>query len=313
MIVGVCCQLDWERRQPFVDRHLAGRLRDMAGMQRGTELLGVDWTSIGTDGAIDAVSPVDGRRFRMALHHLDLLHFCRLGTLPGKFKTLQDKWRTLMDKLTIIDAGKVLCCNSTAALRWGADKRYLEVLAAKGVAVPPTLRIAASLSLAQLRERCGDTYHVVKPANGECGRFVTLAAQLTEHGLRRLKRECTELLLQPLVGEALAGEKSFIFFGTRFSHAVLKIAGFADFRSNGSHTGAKIYGYLPDDAEIDAARALASHFPCPLDTYRVDIIGPPGREIVMEIEAVDPGHFTGHHRAYASEQMKFYQRMVNRS
>ena len=312
MIVGVCCQLDWQRSQPFVDDRLAALLRAMAGMRREPALLGVDWTSIGADGAIDAVSPVDGASRRMALDRLDLLHFYRLGTAPGRFATLRDKWRTLMDKLAIIDASGVRCCNSTAALRWGVDKRYLDVLAAKGVPVPPTLRIDASLSLAQLHAACGSTYQVVKPANGECGRFVALAARMTEEDLRRLARESTELLLQPLVGDALAGEKSFIFFGTRLSHAVLKVAGGADFRSNGAHTGAEVYGYRPDDAEIATARALAGHFPCPLDTFRIDIVGPPGRETVMEIEAVDPGHFAGHHPGYASEQMTFYQRLLDR-
>lgn len=313
MIIGICCQLDWRQPQPFVDPRLAQRLREMASMQPGTELLCLDWTSIDEEGTVDAVSAANGRRFRATLKSLDLLHFSRLGTRPGMFGTLQEKWRALMEKLAIIDGSKVLCANSTTALRWGTDKRYLEVLAAKGVPLPLTRRVASSLSLAQFHQVCGTTYHVVKPANGECGRFVSLASQLNQRKLEQLQRESAELLLQPLVGEALAGEKSFIFFDTHFSHAVLKVAGHADFRSNGTHTGAKVYGYRPSDAEIDNAQRLASHFPCPLDTYRIDLVGPPGQEIIMEIEVMDPGHFAAHHKPYATEQMKFYERMIKRS
>lgn len=313
MIVGVCCQLDWRRPQPLVDAALARRLRRIAAAAPELTLVGVHWCSIDDDGGVDVSHPVGTARSRMALHDIDLLHFCRLGTVAGTFDTLQDKWRRLRDKLEIVDARQIRCCNSTAALRWGIDKAYMEVLAAKGVRIPPTKRISSSVTLAQLHAACGDTFHVVKPANGECGRFVTLISQLTRRGLERLRRESPELLLQPFVGEALAGEKSFIFMGGGFSHAVMKIAGPSDFRTNGKHTGATIYAYRPDACEIMAAQDLAGAFPCPLDSYRIDLVGTPGKEIVMEIEVVDPGHFPWMESAYVANQTSFYQRMLKRS
>jgi glutathione synthase/RimK-type ligase-like ATP-grasp enzyme len=121
-------------------------------------------------------------------------------------------WYALLDRLAGLPV-----VNPVPVLRWNSDKAYLAELGAKGVAVVPTVEVAAldDASLAQARAALGVEEVVVKPAvsGGADGTHrVAPGAPVPTDALGQRR------LVQPLMPGILAdGEYSLFFFGGAFS------------------------------------------------------------------------------------------------
>lgn len=194
--------------------------------------------------------------------------------------------------------------NPLPAVRWSADKHYLNDLAKQGVPIVPSTFVEPgdipARHLAELQDLAGSDEFVVKPAIGagsrdarRFGREETGAAE--RHALRMLK-EKRSVLLQPYLGRVDEfGETALIYVEGEFSHAIRK--GPLLKRQEGPTTElfAKeaITARVPDAAELDvAARALrAVPFETPLYA-RVDLIrDQAGEPVVLELELVEPSLF----------------------
>jgi glutathione synthase/RimK-type ligase-like ATP-grasp enzyme len=98
-------------------------------------------------------------------------------------------------------------------------------------------------------------------------------------------------MLQPFLENVeRVGEWSLLFFGGRFSHAVLKRPQRGDFRVQSTHGGVATAAVAPG-AMVDVASRIV-HVAAPESLYaRVDGIEEGGRFLLMELEVVEPDLF----------------------
>ncbi|MFD9592362.1 RimK family alpha-L-glutamate ligase [Kitasatospora sp. NPDC059973] len=189
--------------------------------------------------------------------------------------------------------------NPAPVVRWNSDKRYLSVLAERGVPAVPTRFVAPG-------DRCDEADFdlapgvVVKPAVSagaqdtaryEPGR----AADALRHARMLLERGRT-VMVQPYLPLVEEGERALVFIAGAFSHAirkgpVLTEPGVID-NDRTPHPG--VTPYLPTEAELRTARAALAAVPAPdaLLFARVDLALNDAREpVVMELELIEPNLF----------------------
>ena len=181
--------------------------------------------------------------------------------------------------------------NPVAVLRWNSDKAYLSELAAKGVAVVPTVEVAAldDAGLADARRALGAEEVVIKPAisGGADGTHrIAVGAGVPADALGQRR------LVQPMMPGILSdGEFSLFFFDGRFSHAIVKRPAAGDFRVQEQFGGRETAWDASDAAQALAAAALAAA-PAPPVYARVDMVGDAAGELhIMELELIEPSLF----------------------
>ena len=189
-----------------------------------------------------------------------------------------------------IDRSRCTLLNPADAVRWNADKHYLDDLDRLGVPIVPLVR-GTSAAAARLRasvDRMGWKELVVKPAIGVGGSGVV---RTTVPGLERVLDALppeTEVMVQPFAGAILEeGELSFIILGGSLSHVLRKRPASGDFRAHGIYGGT----VAPmDAAPEDAARvaAMLSRLPFDLLYARVDVVRLDDRLCVLELELIEP-------------------------
>lgn len=180
--------------------------------------------------------------------------------------------------------------NHPATIRHNIDKKYLLELERKGILVPPTRLIDESV-----RERLARGERLVlKPINGERGKNVILAD--TPAALEAIAGQEAEYLAQDYIPEVLEGERSLVFLGFEYQHAVLKKPSRRnpqEFRCNESQGGTVIL-YEPTPDELDFAlktlRAYES-LGCPIHYSRIDLIESARGPMLMEAELINPSIF----------------------
>lgn len=198
------------------------------------------------------------------------------------------RWYALLDRLEV-EALPVV--NPVPVLRWNSDKAYLSELAAGGVAVVPTVEVAAldAAALAGARMTLGADELVVKPAisGGADGTHrIAAGADIPADALGERR------LLQPLMPGILAdGEFSLFFFAGRFSHAIVKRPAAGDFRVQEQFGGCETAWDASDEAQTLAAAALAAAPAAPVYA-RVDMVGDAAGVLhIMELELIEPSLF----------------------
>ena len=200
-------------------------------------------------------------------------------------------WYALLDRL---EGEGLPVVNPVPVLRWNSDKAYLAELGAKGVAVVPTVEVAAldETALATARTVLGTGEVVIKPAisGGADGTHrIAPGAPIPADafGQRRL--------VQPMMPGILSdGEFSLFFFGGTFSHAIVKRPASGDFRVQEQFGGREDAWEASASARELAAAALAAA-PAPPVYARVDMVGDAaGKLHIMELELIEPSLFLHH-------------------
>ena len=189
--------------------------------------------------------------------------------------------------------------NDVRILRWNADKSSLRDVGARGVPVIPTRWLAAgsATSLAELRRETGWSELVVKPTvSGGAHRTWRAAPSAEGDDDVRLAEMVAEgaVMVQPLVAEIeREGEWSLVFFGGRYSHAVLKRPRTGDFRVQREH-GGTLEAVEPAASVIAAAARAIGAIPLgegPPLYARVDGCIVNGELQLMELEVLEPELF----------------------
>ena len=194
--------------------------------------------------------------------------------------------------------------NPPDVLAWNAHKGYLVELAAAGVPVVPT-RLVRAGEAAELAGAEPDTALVVKPAVSSGSR----GAERFEPGDPGAQAHLAGLvadrdaLVQPYVASvAQQGERSLIFLGGEFSHAVDKVPAEGDYRVQEMY-GGRYRAHTPTDSEAAAARSALAAAPAQDLLYaRVDMVEAADGPQVMELELIEPELFLSFH-ADAPERM----------
>lgn len=186
--------------------------------------------------------------------------------------------------------------NTPELLRWNSDKSYLEVLAANGAKVIPTLRVdgVTPADAARAFESFNTDRIVIKPqVGGGAWRQALYSKGETWPEADKLPPEGA--LIQPFLPSVTAeGEYSFLYFGGAFSHALLKTAKPGDYRIQSLYGGAE-ESYVPTDAEKDVAQAVLATLDSPPLYARVDLLrGLDGQLALIELEMIEPYLYLPH-------------------
>jgi glutathione synthase/RimK-type ligase-like ATP-grasp enzyme len=204
----------------------------------------------------------------------------------------QDDLPAFLRRLEEIEASGVPLANPLALVRANVRKSYLLDLAARGCPVPRTEIVSAldAAGLAAFVRTAGPEGAVAKPIVGASGweafRVLPGDAASAERALRVLAGR--EVLLQPFLPAVLTeGERSLVYFGGAFSHALDKVPIAGEFRVQEEHGGI-ITGIDADPAARAAADAIMRQIhPQPLYA-RIDLVRDQGRPLLMELELVEP-------------------------
>lgn len=196
-----------------------------------------------------------------------------------------------------LEAAGVPLLNPPAAIRWNVDKRYLQLLEARGCPVVPTAFVDAvgPDTLSDVLARRGWRRAVVKPAvsAGAYRTFVTTAAEARAHEAAFADvRSAGSVLVQPFLDEVVEeGEWSLVFLEGAFSHAVLKRPKRGDYRVQEQFGGVAAPAVPPHgtvEAAHRAVEAAREATGADLLYARVDGVVLGGGLHLMELELIEP-------------------------
>ncbi|RUR17726.1 hypothetical protein ELY21_10455 [Legionella sp. km535] len=189
---------------------------------------------------------------------------------------------------------KVQFINPYSIIRWNMDKHYLGILHDRGVNIPPTIFLEQgnNTSLNHLLVQTGWTKAILKPAIAGAARHTYLfdASNVNEHELIFQKLIAEEaLLLQEFQSQIVTrGEVSFMVFGGKYSHSVLKQVKEGDFRVQDDF-GGTVHSYAASVEEINfVERVIAQCDELPVYA-RADVMWDNNNELCLsELEMIEP-------------------------
>ena len=184
--------------------------------------------------------------------------------------------------------------NPKSLIYWNIDKHYLLDIQKKGIRIPNTIFIKKK-ECKNLKEICSNLQwdeFILKPAISGAARH-TYKFKLTE--INRYEKIFKSLILEEvmMIQEfekqiITKGEVSFMLFGGKYSHAILKKAKKGDFRVQDDF-GGTIENYIPNDEEIKfIEQSIKVCKPIPVYA-RIDVMWNNQNEMcVGEIELIEP-------------------------
>jgi glutathione synthase/RimK-type ligase-like ATP-grasp enzyme len=265
----------------------------------GHDVFFANWDDLDLDArAFKRMFHDNAKRFiaPVSLSEMDLIFVYKMEgfyfDLPRFFRMVQ----------TFAEAAP-LVVNDPATIRHNIDKRYLVELERKGILVPPTQLLNDSV-----RERLarGEAF-VLKPISGERSKGVALIKSPDE--LAAVEGHEDEYLAQDFIPGISAGERSLVFLGYEYQHAVLKRpSNSQEFRCNES-LGGTVATYEPTAAEKNfALRTLRAYesFGCPIHYSRIDLIQSDRGPMLMEAELINPSMYA----RYSNRGVEFGQKIA---
>jgi glutathione synthase/RimK-type ligase-like ATP-grasp enzyme len=243
------------------------------------DLRGSEFTRMFHDNAKRFTAPVP-------LKQMDLIFIYKM---EGFYFDLNRFFRMVQ---TFASASK-LVINHPATIKHNIDKRYLWDLEARGIEIITTHNVDE-----RVRERlAAGAQFVLKPIRGERGQGVLLIKTLDE--LSMIKGREDEYLAQDYMPEIRDGERSLVFLGVEYQHAVLKrpsASNLDEFRCNES-LGGTVSVYEPTIDELDfATRVLRAYesLGCPVHYSRIDLIRTASGPALVEAELINPSIFANY-------------------
>lgn len=183
--------------------------------------------------------------------------------------------------------------NDINTILWNSDKKYLLDIQAKGHRVIPTqfLPKTQKVHLQTAFENFETDYLIFKPSvSGGAKNTLKIKkaeSEIFDNKVNELVQE-EDFLLQPFINEIVEeGEYSFIFFGGKYSHAVLKQPKAGDFRVQ-HFFGGKITSIEPKPEILNTAQRIIDDFASDCLYARVDGVLIEGEFYLMELELIEP-------------------------
>jgi len=192
--------------------------------------------------------------------------------------------------LRFLDDLSTPVANPAGVIRWNSHKGYLTELVGRGVPVVPVVLVRQGDPL-EIPDMGAETI-VVKPAVSAGARGVGLFPAGSSGGSEHLEQLLLtgDALIQPFQPAVYDGERSLIFFGGVYSHAVRKIPAAGDFRVQPRHGGRNVK-HSPTTAELRAAQQAVDSIDVPLLYARVDLVTATAGPLLMELELIEPALF----------------------
>jgi glutathione synthase/RimK-type ligase-like ATP-grasp enzyme len=183
--------------------------------------------------------------------------------------------------------------NRPATIAHNADKRYMWELEREGVRIIPTYPLD---SRAEGMIADGQPL-VLKPIFGERGYGAVLAR--TPEDISGIKGKPSEYIAQKYMSEIRAGERSLMFVGPEFHHAVIKKPAPSnpdEFRCNMS-LGGTVEVYSPTREELTfAENVLQAYTRLGYEAHfsRIDVIATDEGPTLMEAELLNPSMYANY-------------------
>lgn len=187
---------------------------------------------------------------------------------------------------------KVKLIHSLNIIHWNMDKRYFKDLTEWGIPTIDTVYIPKN-SLNRLETYFDNTEKLVlKPQVSGAAMDTFLIAKNEAHLHQHLFIEMCKkqnMMIQPYQHNIRMGEISFMIFGGKYSHAVLKKAKKGDFRVQDDF-GGYVMDYIPTNEEITFVEDCLSKLMLPNLVYaRVDVIrNNENKLVISELELIEP-------------------------
>ncbi len=210
-----------------------------------------------------------------------------LAVLTWGYYERHDRW---LAAARLWGEAGVRVANPASVLGWNSDKSYLRRLQAAGVAIPAT-RWSDRVTQDQVEAAFDglDTDAVIVKPTVSGGAWKTTKLS---RGQTLADAPDGAAMIQPfLPGLVDDGELSLLFFGGRFSHAVMKRAAPGDFRIQVQYGGR--YSHVPEppaQAVALAERVLAT-IEEPLLYARIDMVRDADGWLLMEAELIEPDFY----------------------
>lgn len=210
-----------------------------------------------------------------------------LGVLTWGYYERHDDW---LAATRLWGEAELRIANPASVLHWNSDKAYLRRLEAAGVPIPPTLWTdrATQDQVEAAFDRFETGTLIVKPTvSGGAWKTVRLSRDeaLTD-------APDGPAMIQPFLPDLVAkGELSLLFFGGRFSHAVMKTPKAGDFRIQSQHGGTYSPVANPPAGALALAERVFAAIEEPLLYARIDMVEAGGRWVLMEAELVEPDFY----------------------
>lgn len=204
---------------------------------------------------------------------------------PGRF----------VDWLKHLERKNVAVLNPVSLIQWNMHKNYLDELAGLGIETVSTYWVeqGSKVSLRHiLLENSWDKV-VIKPAISASGHSTwvsNLKLSLVHQRDFQLAARQTDLMIQPFIETVKDGEWSFVFFGGRFHHAVLKCPVLGDFRVQ-TEFGGTCEPVRPGDDLIEQAHHVVEAIQAPWAFARVDGVLVDDQFQLFELELIEPQLF----------------------
>ena len=273
---------------------------------RGFEVYFVNWNDL-ERGRFQRMFLDNQKRFVMPLE-IDDFDLVFIYKMEG-FLLDHPRFHRMLDRL---EEAPALVVNDPATIRHNMDKRYLWDLERSGVRILPTYAIDATI---RSRLTAGERF-VVKPAQGERGDGVFLARSPAD--LEVLEGREGDFLAQVYEPAVRDGERSLVFLGREFHHAVLKrpsVADPAEFRCNES-VGGTVEVYDPTLQDLDFARQVLTAYSTlgfPIHFSRVDFFLSQDGPVLLEAELLNPStyaNYSGKGAAFSQSLARYFDGLL---
>ncbi len=206
------------------------------------------------------------------------------------YQTDPRRWLQLLDQLEQAD---VVTVNPVPLLRWNSNKRYLEVLGAKGIPTVPTMLI----------ERLDETALAAARADFGADLVIKPLISASAYGTHRLgpadpipsDAAGRTMMVQPFLRSVIdEGEYSLMLFDGVLSHSIIKRPTAGDYRTQPHLGGTEVACAVPGGA-LEVARAALAAAPAAAAYARVDLIRLADDTLgVIELELIEPSLWLQH-------------------
>jgi hypothetical protein len=183
-------------------------------------------------------------------------------------------------------------CNPTEKILWNFEKRYLLDLQERGVAIIPTVYFQANSRVSLDPSDVSWREVVAKPSIGGSSfavrRFsIPTELSLLEDHLNEILTRTGALVQRFEDTVSTLAERSLVFIGGEYSHAVRRIA-----FNTGDTPDSPQFDHEAEEAEIAfATDVLEASDSSKLPFGRVDILPTPAGLVLMELELIEPALF----------------------
>ena len=202
------------------------------------------------------------------------------------------KFLTAMGKI----AAKTRLMNSYETLAWNSDKHYLDDLAKKGAPVISTVSVdrVTEAAINRAYSQLKTDHIVIKPRIG-AGAWRQISLKQGEALPPRSEWPPNEALIQPFQSAVQTeGEYSLLYFGGRFSHAVLKQPKAGEYRIQSLYGGTEVT-FTPTTEHLTVAKRILNVLDFNPLYARIDLLrGRDGALKLIELELVEPYLYLPH-------------------